>query len=82
MNKLYAIGSAIVFLLILILALPQIGATCTWYPPVGNTTLPTLVLFQATGLGVILGGLLVLLWKSRKGTDSGSGEDSDSDSEK
>ena len=79
MNKLYLIGSAIVFLLILILALPQIAATCVWYAPVGNTTLPAFVLFQATGLGVILGGLLVLLWKSRKEGSSESEDDSDSE---
>jgi hypothetical protein len=77
MKKLYIIGSAIVFLFILILSLPQIGATCTWYAPLGNNTLPTLVLFQAAGLGAVLGGLLVLLWKSRKEGDSGGEEGGD-----
>jgi hypothetical protein len=79
MNKLYLIGSAVVFLIILILVLPQIAATCVWYAPVGNTTLPAFVLMQAAGLGVILGGLLVLLWKSRKEGETGSG-DNDSES--
>lgn len=75
MKKLYIIGSAVVFLFILVLSLPQIGATCTWYAPLGNNTLPTLVLFQAAGLGAVLGGLLVMLWKSRKEDESGGGEE-------
>ena len=60
------IGSIIVFLLVLILSLPQIGSTCVWYPPLGGTTNPALALFQAAGLGAILGGLLVLYWKTAK----------------
>lgn len=75
MQKLYIIGSAVVFLFILIISLPQIGASCTWYAPLGNTTLPTLVLFQTAGLGMVLGGLLVMLWKSRKEGDSGGSDE-------
>ena len=56
----------VVLLIILILALPQIAATCSWYAPLGSSTSATLVLFQATGLGAILGGLSVLYWKSLK----------------
>jgi hypothetical protein len=74
MKKLYIIGSAVIFLFILILSLPQIGASCTWYAPLGNNTPATLVLFQAAGLGTILGGLLVLLWKSRKEGEAGGEE--------
>ena len=74
MKKLYIIGSAVIFLFILILSLPQIAATCVWYAPIGSTTLPALVLIQASGLGMILGGFLVLLWKSRKEGDAGSEE--------
>lgn len=81
MKKLYIIGSAVVFLFILILCLPQIGASCTWYPPLGNTTLPTMALFQAAGLGMILGGLLVLLWRTRKDGEA-NGEDETGESEK
>jgi hypothetical protein len=66
MKKLYLIGAVVVFLLILILSLPQIGATCIWYPPVGTTALAAFVLLQAAGLGIILGGLLVLYWKFPK----------------
>lgn len=79
MKKLYIIISALVFLFILILSLPQIGAVCTWYPPLSSNSLPTLVLFQAAGLGMILGGALVFLWKSRKEDQSGVDEESDGD---
>jgi hypothetical protein len=75
MKKLYPIGLGVVFLFLLILALPQIAATCSWYTPLGSSTSPTLVLFQAAGLGAILGGLGVLYWKSLKEPmdDEGSG---------
>ena len=56
----------IILLLLLILALPQIAATCSWYTPLGSSTSPTLVLFQAAGLGAVLGGLSVLYWKALK----------------
>lgn len=84
MKKLYLIGSVIVFLLILILSLPQVGAVCTWYSPISSSTLPMIPLFQAAGLGAVLGGFLVLYWKARKADteedddDNGDGESSDS----
>lgn len=56
----------IIFLFILILALPQIAATCSWYAPFGTSTSPAMALFQAAGLGAIFGGLSVLYWKSLK----------------
>lgn len=62
----YLIGMAIIFLFILVLALPQIAATCSWYKPFSSSTSPTLALFQAAGLGAVLGGLSVLYWKSLK----------------
>ncbi len=63
MKKLYLIGSVIVFLLILVLVLPQFGAVgCTWVL-VKTTTNPALLLMQATGLGIVLGGMLILFWK-------------------
>ena len=65
MRLLYLIGSVIVFLLILTLALPQVGATCNWYLIKTNLN-PTFVLFPAAGLGAVLGGLLVLRWKVPK----------------
>ena len=64
MKTFYLVASSIIFLLILILALPQIAATCTWWAPLKKSTVPALVIFQAAGLGMILGGLLVMLWKS------------------
>jgi hypothetical protein len=66
MKKLYLVGMGVILLIILILALPQIAATCSWYAPLGASTSATLVLFQATGLGAIFGGLSVLYWKSLK----------------
>lgn len=65
MKKLYLIGSVIVFLLILILSLPQIGSNCDWELVSVNTN-PALILFQAAGLGAILGGLLISYWKFAK----------------
>jgi len=61
------------------MALPQIAATCVWYTPIGGTTNPSFVVFQAAGLGTVLGGLLTLFWKTRKegeggGEDEGEGE--------
>ena len=64
MKKLYLIGAIIVFLLILVLSLPQIGTSCGWYL-IKSTSNPTFVLFQAAGLGGIMGGLLVLFWKEK-----------------
>ena len=74
MKKLYLIGSIIVFLLIIILSLPQIGSICDWELISMNTN-PTFVLFQAAGLGAVLGGLLVLYWKTpKKPSEGGMGE--------
>ena len=66
MKKLYLAGIVVVMLFILILSLPQIAATCSWYAPLSSSTSATLVLFQAAGLGAILGGLSMLYWKSLK----------------
>ncbi|MBN2096477.1 hypothetical protein JW752_03720 [Candidatus Peregrinibacteria bacterium] len=76
MRTLYLLGAIIVFLMILVLTLPQFGATCVWYLINANSS-PPLVLFQAAGLGAIMGGLLVLFWKTpRSGSDE---EDSDAE---
>ena len=64
MRLFYLVSACIVFLMILIMSLPQIGASCSWYDPVGATTLPAFVLFQAAALGTIMGGFLVLFWKA------------------
>ena len=76
MRKLYLIGAVIIFLLILTIALPQIGSTCVWYLISPNSN-PTFVLFQVAGLGTVMGGLLVLLWKTPKE----GAEDEDDDEE-
>lgn len=64
----------VVFLFILVLALPQIAATCSWYAPLGSSSSPTLVLFQAAGLGAIFGGLGVLYWKTKNESADEEGE--------
>ena len=64
MKKIYFFGIIIMVIMILILSLPQIGATCTWLPPIGGETLPMVALLQAAGLGAILGGVGMLYWKS------------------
>jgi len=74
MRTLYLLGAIVVFLLILILTLPQFGATCTWYL-IGTTTSPPLVLGQAAGLGAVMGGLLVLHWKTPKASEEDEEDD-------
>jgi len=76
MKKLYLVVAVIVFLLILILALPQFGGTCTFYGPLRGTQSCPVALFQTAGLGGIMGGLLVLFWKESK---KGEGGDDDED---
>jgi hypothetical protein len=77
MRKLYLIGAAIVFLMILIISFAQVGATCTWYL-INSTTPAFLVLLQVAGLGAVLGGLLILLWKMPKeGADEMDEDDLD-----
>jgi len=83
MKKLYLIGAIVVFLLILILVLPQFGAVgCVWVL-VNATSNPALLLMQATGLGIVLGGFLVLYWKEmgKKGDDMEDEEGGDAASE-
>ncbi len=79
MKKLYIIGASIVFIFILILALPEIGSSCQFYGPLKRSGC-TPALFQISGLGAVLGGLLILLWKAppeKKDTDDeDDGEDS------
>lgn len=69
---LYLIGAIIVFLIILTLALTQIGSTCVWYLISPNSN-PTVVLFKTAGLGAIMGGFLVLFLKM----DKEGGQDDD-----
>ena len=77
MRKLYLIGSIIVFLLILMLNLPQFGAMgCQWVL-IRPQTMPAVVLFQATGLGIVLGGLMALFWKTPKEDEMGDEEGGD-----
>lgn len=64
MKKLYLVGIIIVFLLILIMSLPQIGAICSWYTPIGATANPVVPLLQSAALGMVLGGFAVLYWKT------------------
>jgi hypothetical protein len=81
MRKLYIIGAVVVFLMILTLALPQIGSTCVWYLINPNSN-PTLVMFQVAGLGAVMGSSLTLLWKSKKEGGEGDDDDEDGDSDK
>ena len=77
MRTLYLVGAIIVFLMILVLALPQMGATCTFYFPLNSTNSCTFALIQAAGLGVIMGGVLILFWETPKP----SSEDDDEEGE-
>ena len=59
MRKLYLIGAIGIFLLILILALPEVGAVLSWYGLFGNTN-PAIALLLVAMLGGLLGACLVL----------------------
>lgn len=65
MRLFYLISTIVVFLLILVIALPQVGATCVWYLINPNTP-AFLVLLQVAGLGAVMGGLLIMFWKTPK----------------
>lgn len=82
MKKLYLIGIIIVFLMLLIMTLPQVGAICTWMMPIGASSNPVLPLIQIAGLGMILGGLLVLYWKTPKTEEEETEEPSEGLSKK
>jgi hypothetical protein len=57
----YLVSAVIVTVVILIMAFAELGATCTWIL-LGSA--PIIALLQAAALGAIVGGLLVLFWKS------------------
>ena len=63
MRKFYLIGAILVFLLILVLSFSQVGASCSWYL-ISPTSPAFLVLLQTSGLGAVMGGLLILFWKA------------------
>jgi len=65
MRLFYLISAIVVFLLILVISLPQVGATCVWYLINPNTP-AFLVLLQVAGLGAVMGGLLLAFWKTPK----------------
>lgn len=76
MRNLYLIGAVIIFLFILVISFAQVGASCSWFL-IGSQSPPFLVLLQMSGLGAVLGGLLVLLWKLPKEGAENAGEDDD-----
>ena len=65
MRLFYLISAILVATIILIIALPQVGATCTWYL-IKTTANAVFVLLQMAALGAVMGGLLVLFWKAPK----------------
>ena len=63
MRLFYLIAAIVVAILVLIISFAQVGATCVWY--LINTNSPAfLVLLQVAGLGAVMGGLLVMFWKT------------------
>ncbi|MBU0577553.1 hypothetical protein KJ742_01750 [Patescibacteria group bacterium] len=68
MRLFYLIAAIVVAVLILIVSFAQVGATCVWYL-IGPNSPAFLVLLQTAGLGAIMGGLLILFWKTPKPTD-------------
>lgn len=71
MRQFYLVSSIVVGVLILIMAFAQLGASCTWYLFPSNAP-AFLILLQTAALGAVVGGLLVLWWKSNK-DEEGSG---------
>jgi len=65
MRLFYLISAIFVGLLILVISLPQVGATCVWYLINPNTP-AFLVLLQVAALGLVTGGLLIMFWKTPK----------------
>ena len=66
MKKLLIAAAALVFVLILIIALPQLGGSCVFYGTLSKTQSCTFALMQTAGLGGVLGGVLVMIWKVTK----------------
>jgi len=60
MRLFYLISAIIVTVLVLVISFAQIASTCTWSLISGS---PVLILLQMSGLGAVIGGLLVLYWK-------------------
>jgi hypothetical protein len=59
----YLVSAIVITVIILIIASAQFASTCTW-SLINSTASPVLVLLGIAALGVIIGGLLVLLWKT------------------
>lgn len=66
MKKILIAAAALVFVLILIISLPQLGGSCVFYGTLSKTQSCTFALMQTAGLGGVLGGVLVLIWKVTK----------------
>ncbi|PIZ72139.1 hypothetical protein COY07_03615 [Candidatus Peregrinibacteria bacterium CG_4_10_14_0_2_um_filter_43_11] len=71
MKLFYLVSAVIITVFILILSFAQVGATCTWY--LFKSSSPAfLILLELSALGAVVGGLLVLFWKTPAKTE---GED-------
>jgi len=73
MRLLYLVSAILLSVMVLVVAFAQVGATCTWYLIAASSS-PVAVLIQMTLIGMIIGGLLVLLWKTPKPSDDEVGE--------
>ena len=60
----YLVSSIILSVIVLVVSFAQAGSTCTWLFLFNPTTSPLVVLLQMTFLGIVIGALLVLFWKS------------------
>ena len=72
MRQFYLVSAVVVGVLFLIMAFAQLGASCTWYLFPSNAP-AFLVLLQTAALGAVVGGLLVLFWKTSKEEEGGGG---------
>ncbi len=70
MKKFYLVGAIVIGVLILIAAFAQLGASCTWFLFPSN--MPAfLVILQMSALGAVMGGLLILFWKTPEEQEGG-----------
>ena len=72
MKLFYLVSAIIITVLVLVISFAQFGAVCAWY--LFSSTAPVWgVLLQMAFLGSIVGGLLVLFWKTESKADDEEG---------
>ncbi len=76
MKLFYLISAVVISVIILIISFAQFGATCSWYM-LSPSSPPFIVLMQMSILGGIVGGLLVIWWKTPGSDEDNLDEEDD-----